>query len=245
MWVSIWVVTRVSGVVRQSPSRTAVTWAMPVRSPVRTAPALVPVTSKVPATVAVPSVVGTRRTNSPWPLRWVQFAVSGVVTAKVPGPVTEGPSMVPGVVTQSPTMRPALRCREVAGQDGAHADDRSRHCCGPVEGRDLQDELAVSGGQGAVGGVGRVEGEDVGVGDRRAVDRAGAVGGAGEPVGGQGNVAQVRRDAGIDVHGEGDGAVEAGSRNRRVGLGRSGGGGNPHGGRRRGPEQDMPGKPAG
>src|SRR5207248_11635734 len=115
--------------------------------------------------------------------------------------VSTAVTLVRGVVTQSPTMRPALWRREVAGQDGAQAECRSRHGCGAVEGRDLEDELAVSGGQGAVGGVGRVEGEDAGAGDRRAVDRAGAVGGAGEPVGGQGNVPQVRRDAGIDVHG--------------------------------------------
>src|SRR5206468_1159712 len=87
-WASIWVVTRVSGVVTQSPSRTAVTWAVPVRSPTTTAPALLPAVSNVPATVAVPPVVGRRRTNSPAPASWVQLAVSWMVTAKSPGPVT-------------------------------------------------------------------------------------------------------------------------------------------------------------
>jgi hypothetical protein len=58
-----------------------VTCAVPVMSPVRTAPALLPLTSNVPATVWVPLVVGTRRTNSPCPLSWVQLAVSWMLTA--------------------------------------------------------------------------------------------------------------------------------------------------------------------
>ncbi len=53
-----------------------------------TAPALLPVVSNVPAIVVVPPLAGMLRTNSPCPLSWVQLAISWMLTAKAPGPVT-------------------------------------------------------------------------------------------------------------------------------------------------------------
>src|SRR6266516_552694 len=115
------------------------------------------------------------------------------------------------------------RAGHVAGQDGANAGERAGHRFDPVGSRNLPYELALSAGGDAIGGIGLAEAEDTGAGDRRPADGARAVSGGGEAVGGQRDVAQRRGDAGVDVHGEGDGAVEAGGRDRGAGPSRAGG----------------------
>jgi len=91
---------------------------------------------------------------------------------------------------------------------------------GPAGGRDLQDEGATAAASDTVPGALAVEGEAAGAGDRLAVDGTGAVGGAGQPVGGGAVRSTLGGDRRVDVRGEGDGTGQVSARACGAGRGR-------------------------